>query len=104
MLQVFLNIAVFGMEPQEAVQAPRAATFNFPASSHPHDYFPGLVRCEERIDVEVIDTLSHWGHRIELWPEYMPASGAPCIVIRDPDSGLFKGAADPRRQSYAVGF
>jgi gamma-glutamyltranspeptidase/glutathione hydrolase len=104
MLQVFLNIAVFGMEPQEAVQAPRVATFNFPASSHPHEYFPGLLRCEKRISQDVVDALSSWGHRIELWPEYMPASGAPCIVIRDADTGIFRGAADPRRQSYAIGF
>ena len=36
MLQVFLNHALFGMPPQMAVEAPRAATYNFPNSFWPH--------------------------------------------------------------------
>jgi gamma-glutamyltranspeptidase/glutathione hydrolase len=104
MVQAFLNIAVFGMEPQAAVQAPRAASYNFPASSHPHEYLPGVVRCESRIDPEVLKTLRSWGHKVTEWPEYTAAAGGVCIVIRDPDSGLLQGAADPRRESYAIAF
>jgi gamma-glutamyltranspeptidase/glutathione hydrolase len=104
MLQLFLNIAVFGMEPQQAVQAPRVATYNYPGSSHPHTYLAGVVRCERRISQDTLDTLSTWGHRIELWPEFMPAAGAPCMVVWDRDRRIFQGAADPRRQSYAIGF
>ena len=33
MLQVFLNVTVFGMDAQEAVEAPRFATYSFPAPS-----------------------------------------------------------------------
>ena len=40
MLQVFLNHALFGMPPQMAVEAPRAATYNFPNSFWPHAYEP----------------------------------------------------------------
>ena len=36
MLQVFLNIVEFGMEPQEAIEAPRAITHSFPNSFWPH--------------------------------------------------------------------
>src|SRR3546814_10479526 len=45
MLQVFLNVSVFGMDVQAAIEAPRFATYSFPASFAPHDYFPG--RSEE---------------------------------------------------------
>src|SRR5690606_27902192 len=36
MLQTFLNMEVFGMEPQQAVESPRFATFSFPSSFEPH--------------------------------------------------------------------
>ena len=34
MLQTFLNLFVFGMGPQAAVEAPRFASYSFPNSSH----------------------------------------------------------------------
>jgi gamma-glutamyltranspeptidase / glutathione hydrolase len=103
MLQVFLNIAVFGMEPQDAIHAPRVATYNMPATADPHPYFPGVVRIEARIPEVVRNRLREWGHKVEEWPEFMPAAGAPCIAIRDPESGIFYGGGDNRRQSQAIG-
>ena len=50
MLQVFLNINLFGMEPQEAVEAPRVASYSFPSSFEPHAYHPGRLNLESRID------------------------------------------------------
>ena len=50
MLQVFLNIHLFGMEAQEAVEAPRVASYSFPSSFAPHDYYPGRLKLESRID------------------------------------------------------
>ena len=41
MLQVLLNLVVFGMSPQHAVEAPRFATQSFPNSFWPHRYLPG---------------------------------------------------------------
>jgi len=41
MLQVFLNINVFGMSPQAAVEAPRFAGYSYPGSFEPHPYYPG---------------------------------------------------------------
>ena len=50
MLQVFLNVVVWGMDPQAAVEAPRFATYSFPSSSEPHEYHPGRLNVESRID------------------------------------------------------
>jgi gamma-glutamyltranspeptidase/glutathione hydrolase len=102
MLQVFLNMAVFDMDPQQAIDAPRVATYNHPASSHPHDYHPGVVRCERRIGSGVLKALSDMGHRVTEWPDFTYTAGGVCIAIRDPETGLFMGAADPRRESYAI--
>ena len=47
MLQVFLNINVFGMAPQAAVEAPRFAGYSFPGSFEPHPYYPGAAAHRE---------------------------------------------------------
>jgi gamma-glutamyltranspeptidase/glutathione hydrolase len=41
MVQALLNITVFGMDPQSAVEAPRCGSYSYPASSEPHAYHPG---------------------------------------------------------------
>ena len=103
MLQVFMNIHVFGMEPQEAVEAPRCASYSYPGSFEPHSYHPGLVYLEKRIDGATGDALSRMGHKVDWWPEWTWLAGAVCTVVSDEQSGVLKGAADPRRPSYAVG-
>ena len=40
MVQMFLNIVEFGMEPQTAVEQPRFTSWNFPNSFWPHEYLP----------------------------------------------------------------
>jgi gamma-glutamyltranspeptidase/glutathione hydrolase len=103
MLQVFMNIHVFGMEPQEAVEAPRCASYSFPGSFEPHSYHPGLVYLEKRIDGSTGEALSRMGHKVDWWPEWTWLAGAVCTVVADEKSGVLKGGADPRRPSYAVG-
>ena len=103
MLQVFMNIHVFGMEPQEAVEAPRGASYSYPGSFEPHSYHPGLLYLESRIDKATGDALGRMGHKVDWWPEWTWLAGAVCTVVADEQSGVLKGAADPRRPSYAVG-
>jgi gamma-glutamyltranspeptidase/glutathione hydrolase len=103
MLQVFMNIHVFGMEPQEAVEAPRGASYSYPGSFEPHSYHPGLLYLESRIDKATGDALARMGHKVDWWPEWTWLAGAVCTVVADEQSGVLKGAADPRRPSYAVG-
>jgi len=104
MLQVFLNVVEFGMDPQEAVEASRFATFNFPNSFFPHDYHPGLLKVERRIDDSTLSQLREKGHRAEWWPEWAWKAGAVCAIVVDSVNGVLLGAADPRRESYALGW
>jgi gamma-glutamyltranspeptidase/glutathione hydrolase len=103
MLQVFLNVHLFGMEVQEAVEAPRVASYSFPSSFEPHAYHPGLLNLERRIDQPTADALGRLGHKIEWWPDWTWLAGAVCTVVADLETGVLKGGADPRRPSYAVG-
>jgi gamma-glutamyltranspeptidase / glutathione hydrolase len=103
MLQVFLNVHLFGMEVQEAVEAPRVASYSFPSSFEPHAYHPGLLNIESGIDKSTGEALGRLGHKIEWWPEWTWLAGAVCTVVADLETGLLKGGADPRRPSYALG-
>jgi len=103
MLQVFLNVHLFGMEAQEAVEAPRTASYSFPSSFEPHAYHPGRLNLEGRIERSTGDALADLGHRIEWWPDWTWLAGAVCTIITDKVSGVLKGGADPRRPSYALG-
>jgi gamma-glutamyltranspeptidase/glutathione hydrolase len=103
MLQVFLNIHLFGMEVQEAVEAPRVASYSYPSSFEPHAYHPGLLNMESRIDKATGEALGRLGHKIGWWPDWTWLAGAVCTVVGDQESGVLKGGADPRRPSYALG-
>lgn len=104
MLQFFLNVVAFGMDPQAAVEAPRFATYSFPGSSEPHAYHPGRLSLEARIPNDTGETLSRLGHKIAWWSEVEMRAGAVCAIRVDPQTGILQGAADPRRPAYAVGW
>ena len=104
MLQAFLNIFVWGMDPQSAVEAPRFATYSFPSSDLPHDYIPGLLKIESRVDDRVGDALSALGHKVEWWPDIVWKAGSVCAIQKDLRTGLMTAGADNRRSAYAVGW
>ena len=104
MLQAFLNVVAFGMNPQRAVEAPRFATYSFPDSFEPHAYSPGLVNVEARVAPEVRQGLSARGHKVVDWPDFVWRAGAVCMLLASPDEGVIAAGADPRRSSYAVGW
>ena len=65
MAQLFLNIVEFGMDPQEAIEAPRAISYSFPGSSWPHPYLPGRLNLEGRINEVTANALRSLGHDVE---------------------------------------
>jgi len=104
MLQVLLNVAVFDMDLQAAVSAPRFATYSFPNSFEPHDYLPGRLMVESRMPKKTMDVLATLGHDAQAWPEWSWHAGSVCAVVLDKTTGVLAGGADPRRSSYAVGW
>lgn len=104
MLQAFLNITVFGMNPQAAVEAPRFATYSFPDSFEPHTYHPGRMNLEGRIDSAVSTQLAALGHKVEQWPDWTWRAGAMCLIQSDLTRPLLASGADPRRPAYALGW
>ena len=50
LIQVLLNIIEFGMNVQEAVEAPRFQTLHLVSSFDDHRFNPGVLNLEDRID------------------------------------------------------
>ncbi len=104
MVQVLLNAVEFDMDPQDAIEQPRVASYNYPSTGDPHPYFPGLMKAEGRVPDDVVDGLRRLGHTVERWPDYVGTAGAPCMIRVRRDLGILVGGADPRRMSYAIGW
>lgn len=104
MLQVFLNVNVFGMSPQNAVEAPRFSTYSYPGSFEPHPYYPDRLYLESRIDRSVGDELAARGHKVYLWDDMTWLAGAVCTIVNDHRHGVLHGGADPRRPAYVLGW
>ncbi len=102
MLQVILNHLHFGMDLQEAVEAPRVATYAFPSSFAPYEYFPGRLAVEARIPAATRDALRARGHDVRDWPDWTWLAGSVEAVRHDPATGTKMAAADPRRPAYAL--
>jgi gamma-glutamyltranspeptidase / glutathione hydrolase len=103
LLQVLLNVIEFGMNPQEAVEAPRFETTHLISSFDDHKFNPGALQVEGRIKREVIDELRARGHKIELRGDFGSGS-APTIIIYDPQRKVIQAGADVRRGRYAIGW
>ena len=101
-LEFFLAHAVFGMDLQEAMDAPMFHTSHFPSSFAPHDAHPGRLHSEPLPDPAVLEELRRRGHEVvETGPWSL---GRICAVRRDPKSGLLSAGANPRGgQAYAIG-
>ena len=103
MVQVFSNVVDFGMNVQEAIEAPRVISWSFPRSFWPHEYRPGFLGVESRIAPAVRDELRRRGHDVHDYPDFTPAASGVCAITVD-EHGTLVGGADPRRDSLAVGW
>ncbi len=99
-LSFFLNHVQFGMNLQEAIDAPAFHTRHFPSSFYPRESFPATVDLEDRAGPQVIEGLRARGHEVTVSPAW--SLGRVSAVARD--GGLLYGAANARgMQGYAVG-
>src|SRR5918993_2634000 len=101
LLQVLLNVIEFGMNPQEAVEAPRFDTQHYVSSFDDHEFLPGSLNLESRVGLKTIQELSQKGHKVKTQSEWGTLS-APTVIIFDTKNGVASAGADPRRSRYAV--
>jgi gamma-glutamyltranspeptidase/glutathione hydrolase len=100
LLQVLLNILDFGMNPQEAVEAPRFQTEHFYSSFGNHEFVPGKLNLEGRISRSTVDALTKLGHRVTVTGDWSNSSAPTVIQVHN---DVLNGGADPRRARFIFG-
>ena len=102
-LQVISHLVDFGMTVAEAVESPRWRNTQSPTeSNHPH-VCDDLLYLESRFSADVQDRLASRGHNVNLIGPW-EAAGSEVMIQVDPKEGNLSGAADPRRDGYAIGW
>ncbi len=99
-MQTLMNIVDFGLNVQEAIEAPRWATRSFPASPFPHTMYPGEMSVEARVPEQVRAALVARGHKLRVGGPWTMGSLAAIVV--DPKTGVLSAGTDPRVDAYAI--
>ena len=100
-LQVFLAHVHFGLNLQEAIDAPNHHTEAFPSSFYPRETIPRHVAVESRAGEETLRGLRDRGHEVEVSDAW--SLGRVSAVSREPGGELRAGANPRGMQGYAVG-
>ncbi|HET9403663.1 MAG TPA: gamma-glutamyltransferase family protein [Burkholderiales bacterium] len=94
---VFTRIAVFGMDPQQAVSAPRwllGRTWGQSSDS---------LKLESRFSTGVVADLARRGHEMEVLGEHDEAMGHAGAIVRH-GNGVLEGGADPRSDGCVAAY
>ena len=87
---ILMSVVDFGLDIQEAVNAPRLH----------HQWLPDVIEVEDRLSPDTMNLLRSEGHKLKVshfWGD------AECIMI-DPKTGERLGASDGRNNGKAVGY
>jgi gamma-glutamyltranspeptidase / glutathione hydrolase len=101
-IQTLINMVDFGMNIQQAIEAPRWTTTSFPASTFPHRMSPGAVALESRIPEKVRGELLSRGHRLFVTSAWSLNSSGGIHIDWSQPGGIINAAADPRVFSTAL--
>ncbi len=99
-LAFFLNHVLFGMNLQQAIDAPAFHTDHFPSSFWPRGSAPRSLAAEARLDEPVLAELRRRGHKVTVMPPW--SLGRISAVARS-GGFLYAGANARGMQGYAVG-
>jgi len=106
--QAFLNVVEFGMNVQQAAEAPCAMTSNFRVSMYPQSPGDGLAMPQVLAD-RVGAALRALGHPVQaspLQPPYGSPSGPGAVkmILIDSATGVMFGGASPGKDNYVIGW
>ena len=102
-MQVITHLIDFGMTVAEAVEAPRWRNSHSPTESNVPHVCDNLLHMESRFGSDVQQALESKGHQLNVMPDW-GAQGSEMMIQVDSETGVLQGAADPRRDGYAIGW
>lgn len=95
---VFTRHAVFGLPVQQAITAPRwllGRTWGKSSES---------LKLESRFRPEIVDGLRALGHEVDVVGEFDEMMGHAGAIVRDANTGILEGGADPRSNGAVAGY
>ena len=104
-VQVLLNMEVFGMNPQQALDAPRICVgAGMPEEGNKNE---SVVYVEEGIEEDTVKGLRKLGHHVEVLHGMSRGQFGRGQIIRrhhDAESGIevYSGGSDPRGDGMAI--
>lgn len=98
-LQFFLNVVEFGMNVQEALEAPAVLSNNFRGSYYPHDV-PGMLNVPNSLPKHVLDELAERGHKLNI--QNVRGVGSVKAIMIHPKTNVLMGGVSPTGDSYVV--
>lgn len=93
LIKLINDFLLFGLTPQEAVEAPRFRTGQGLALS-----------IEDRVPSAVRSQLETLGHRLRVIEGWTATFGGAQMILWDPRTRTLVAAADPRREAYALAY
>jgi len=93
LLQIVNNLLLFGMTPQQAIEAARFRSYDDLG-----------VAIEDRVPLAVREALNAMGHEIRPIEGWTATFGGAQMILWDPTTGTFSAGADPRREAYALAY
>jgi gamma-glutamyltranspeptidase/glutathione hydrolase len=99
MLQFFLDVVEFGMNVQEACEAPNIVSYQMKNSFDKHDSLPGKLTLNEQVPVWVRSALGKMGYKIDCL-KY--TSGPINAMFFDWAHGTFWGGSSNYGEDYGI--
>jgi gamma-glutamyltranspeptidase/glutathione hydrolase len=99
LLQFFLDVVEFGMNVQQACEAPNITSYQMRNSFDEHEILPGRLDINEKVPPEVRDKLTAMGYKLRV-RKY--TSGPINAIFFDRPHGTFWGGSSNYGEDYGV--
>jgi gamma-glutamyltranspeptidase/glutathione hydrolase len=101
LLQFFLDIVEFGMNVQEATEAPNVNSYQMRSSFGGHESQPGRIEVHAATPEWVRNELTRMGYKVEVLPR---TSGPINAILLDPEHGTMWGGSSDYGEDYGIGW
>lgn len=99
LLQFFLDVVEFGMNVQQACEAPNITSYQMRSSFGRHESLPGRIDLNEKVSHEVVEKLTAMGYKI-TFKKY--TSGPINAIFFDRPHGTFWGGSSNYGEDYGI--
>ena len=100
-LQFFLNVVDFGMNVQQALEAPAVISSSFESSYYPHE-IAGKLMTPASLPKPVLEGLASLGHNLDI--RDVKGVGSVKAIMVHPRTNVLMGGVSPTGDSYVIGW